>query len=720
MPRRQPNAETQVADTNVPPPGRSVLSRRKRRIYVALALLIPVVFLGILEAGLRFAKYGGYPPTILRVGPMSGGTLCITDNPGPASYFFANKSRPGTLDTYSFLAPKPKGTIRVVIGGESAAKGFPQPMCFAPSAFLEAMLHDLWLDRKVEVINLGTTAVASFPVLGMLTEALDYEPDLVIVHCGNNEFFGAYGVASLHRAGNTPTAMALHRTLRSLALVQFIDSFARPAEPAGHQRTLMETMVGQSFTAPDDPLRGAAAYNLKTHVGKIIERCKARGVPVIVCTMAANERDLAPLGDSDASVLSPEDQAKLHAALEAAEKLMDRESGSAIVQLKSATALLPTHARAQYLLGRAQYAQKDYSSAIASFQKAIDLDPMPWRCPGPSNQAIREAAAQSGAVLCDLQKAFRDASEGGCVGWELMDDHVHPSLLGQALTARAIVSAMTALTGEMTVRPEALANLPGDGEYLRRLGDNPYDRYGVAHTVRVLCDVPFIRRTNPQAYERFDAICRDIERDVPPEVVTVARKWQDPMTHPGAKRPITGMVGRVMIRMGNYDEAERLYEVARRSVAHYSSWNLEYNYFRLVCRERLHKKLSDEDRALALECIERGNFLLSHGRSESGMAERYCGRLHQLRGEWNEAIPFLLAARPKVSGSDLVAVDQALVVSYMSVGRRVDALRLIDDGIDNSGEFASLYRQMRKGLASVPSGDASTQPTSDESAGRPM
>ena len=36
-------------------------------------------------------------------------------------------------------------------------------------------------------------------------------------------------------------------------------------------------------------------------------------------------------------------------------------------------------------------------------------------------------------MLVDLQKAFREASAGGCVGWELMDDHVHPSLLGQAL-----------------------------------------------------------------------------------------------------------------------------------------------------------------------------------------------------------------------------------------------------------------------------------------------
>jgi hypothetical protein len=168
------------------------------------------------------------------------------------------------------------------------------------------------------------------------------------------------------------------------------------------------------------------------------------------------------------------------------------------------------------------------------------------------------------------------------------------------------------------------------------------------------------------------------------------------------------MIGRVMIRQGKYDEGERLYEIASRSVPFYSSWNLEYLYFMLVCRERLHQKLSAADRDLALECIERGKFLLAHSPSESGMAERYVGRLHQLRGEWAEAIPFLLAARPKVTGSDLVAVDQALVMSYTATGKIADATKLIENGIQNSGEYSALYRQMRAGLT-TPTSKPTTQ-----------
>lgn len=673
---------------------RGPLSRRKRRVFAGLALCLPLIVLALLEAALRLAGFGGYAPTILEVGPTPAGTLCINDAAGPATYFFANKTRPGSANTFDFLTPKPKGTIRIFLGGESAAKGFPQPMCFAPSAFLEAMLRDIWPDRRVEVINLGTTAVASFPVLDMLSEAMDYEPDLLIVHCGNNEFFGAYGVASLDTAGRTPLGIRFNRALRRLALAQFAESLIHPPAAEESSKTLMEFMMGRIYIDPDDPLRAAATRNLGVHISSIIDRAGRRGIPVIVCTLPANERDLAPLGEVKLDHLSSGDRATVEASLRRSEATMKSNPAASAKDLAAALALYPQNARAHFLLGQAQFAARDYSAASASFQRAIDFDTMPWRCPGPSNQAIRDTAKNASAVLCDLQQAFREASPGGCVGWELMDDHVHPTLLGQALTAHAIVHAMTRLSGPLAVPADAPGRLPSNEAYLRRLGENLYDRYGVASTVRAICNIPFYRATNPLAYDRFDRICRDLEATMAPEVLAVARKWEDPDTHPGAKRPITGMVGRVMIRLNRFADAEPLYELARRSVARYSSWNLEYNYFLLVSRERLRGRLSETDLALAAECIERGKFLLAHSRSESGMAERYTGRLHQLRGEWQEAVPFLLAARPKVTGTDLVAVDQALVMSYVRIGRAEDARRLIQDGIERSGQYADLYRQM--------------------------
>lgn len=48
-----------------------------------------------------------------------------------------------------------------------------------------------------------------------------------------------------------------------------------------------------------------------------------------------------------------------------------------------------------------------------------------------------------------------------------------------------------------------------------------------------------------------------------------------------------------------------------------------------------------------------------------------------------------------MSAEDLVAIDQALILSYLNTGQKQAALALADDGIRNSGRFAGLYRQMR-------------------------
>jgi tetratricopeptide (TPR) repeat protein len=180
-----------------------------------------------------------------------------------------------------------------------------------------------------------------------------------------------------------------------------------------------------------------------------------------------------------------------------------------------------------------------------------------------------------------------------------------------------------------------------------------------------------------------------------PAILEAAREWQTFRPHAGGLRPLTGMVARVFLRQGQTEEALALYEIAARQVPDYTSWFLEYVYFALACRQKINGPLDEADLDKAAAAIAQGRFLLAHGYSESGLTERYVGRLHQLRGEWSEAIPFLLAARPKMQAEDLVATDQALFLSYLQSGQKKEALALADDGIKNSGRFADLYRRLR-------------------------
>ena len=211
-------------------------------------------------------------------------------------YFFANPTRPGYAEETNFLMPKPADTVRIFIVGESAAKGFPQPRNLTTASFLQAMLTDAWPDRRVEVISLGTTAVASFPLVYLVRDAVQYDPDLVIFYVGNNEFFGAYGVASINASGTLPTwALPFVRWARGLAIVQAAEGLIH--RKADESRTLMEEMVGKTVIPADSPLRAAATQNLETHLDRMLETVRAAGLPAVVCTTASNEAGLRPLGD---------------------------------------------------------------------------------------------------------------------------------------------------------------------------------------------------------------------------------------------------------------------------------------------------------------------------------------------------------------------------------------------------------------------------------------
>jgi tetratricopeptide (TPR) repeat protein len=660
-------------------------------LFRGIAISLPFLALALVEVVLRVFGWGGYPAWIREAGKLpSGAAVCMVEPAASKPYFYANPKRPGYAEQSNFVMPKPPGILRVFLIGESAAKGYPQPRNLSMGSFLREMLAAAHPDKTIEVIDLGTTAVASFPLVYQVREALDFSPDLYVVYVGNNEFFGAYGTGSINSSGTLPPAvMRLQRWLRGLALVQVLDSLVHGR--ADENRSLMEEMIGRISIPADSPLREAAARNLRENLGTMFSEIRAAGIPAIACTTASNESGMAPIGRD-----LPVDTEKFQTLLREAQSSLDAHPERAAGLLREAVTLAPNHASAHFLLGQALAASGNRTAAREAFLQARDLDTMPWRAVSQTEEAIRDAARSAGILLCDIAVIFREADSSGATGWELMDDHVHLSLAGQQKAARAMIEAMRELPPPLRVDDAALASIPSGETLEKKLGRNFYDDYRVNHTMRVLFSVPFLRESNPEALARFTTRVTKAEAQMTPAIFEVAQQWQTMRPHAGALRPLTAMVARVLLREGRTREALELYQIAVTQVPDYTSWYLEYIYFTLACRERLNGRLDENDRDEALRAIEQGRFLLAHGFSGTGLTERHTGRLHQLRGEWEESIPFLQAARPKLGAEDLVACDQALVLSYVKTNRRDEALALVDEGIAKSGRFSGIYRDLRK------------------------
>ncbi len=686
--------------TQESPEGSPSISRRRRRLFIVVTILLPIVMLAGVEVALRLCGVGGHAPIVNVIGEFKNAQLATLSIEGAASYFDRTQSTPGSIGVYTFSIPKPTKTFRVLLAGASAVKGYPQPMGLANSAFLSEMLSDVWPDRNVEILNLGTTAVATFPVLDMLTQMLEFEPDLVVIYAGHNEFFGAYGVGSAQTGGSTPASIRLTRWRNGLGLVKaFAKLFAGHQESKG--KALMEAMVGQSSIAPDSPLREAAARNAGYHIGQMIQRCRNANVPVMVCTLSSNEKNLVPVGAVDLSKLDESDLSRLGQLVKTGISNISSDTSLAIQDLEASLKIAPDHSRVQFLLGNAYLAAGDNKTAATYFQRAIDCDTMPWRAPSQTNEQIVLAAKSHGIPICDVRQAFRDASPDGIIGRYLMDDHVHFSLRGQELLARTIVKSLTEFSGPCAVDKEMFQSLREWQEYAKRLGANEYERYAVAHGLRNIFGVPFMQASNPEAYAHWDGVCKQLLQHWPISFQRVAQEWQDPKSHRSVRRPLSAFVARAMIREKDFARAKPLMETATRNVPKYSTWNIEYVYSTLLCNHEMKGRLDDDSLVLARETIERIRFMLRHVEKNPGLLLRYCGRIHQLCDEWKESIPILEKARKHLWDIEKVACDAALVEAYIRTEDNTKARALANEGIKNAGQFTPHYQRF---LNAIPPG----------------
>ena len=366
----------------------------------------------------------------------------------------------GQMGEHFFVEPAPANHYRVVFVGASTVQGFPHPRRLAAASFLQAMLADAWPEREVEVVNLGITSIASFAVAQVVEDALALSPDLVVVYTGHNEFYGLYGAGRHQR---------LQYFLRQLHLTHLVDGLIGGIGTKDEPTDLIKMAAERGEVPLHSSGRAMAEQNLRDNLRRVSRLCERAQVPLVLCTVVANDAGFAPVGSTEGDEMWKE-------RVERAAQVLTRgyvapeDAEDALQQLEQAAALSSEHAWLWYLQGRALERLGRDDQAQRAFRKARDLDTMPWRAPTAHNAVIRAVAKEHGAVLADVEAAFADVAPAQGVGWEWMVDHVHCSVAGQALLARTVLHSIAALQNI------DLGLLRSAEAYRRDLGDLPVER----------------------------------------------------------------------------------------------------------------------------------------------------------------------------------------------------------------------------------------------------
>jgi tetratricopeptide (TPR) repeat protein len=339
---------------------------------------------------------------------------------------------------------KQPGTFRVFCLGASASAGWPHPASEIYSEYLAAALRHAHPERRIEVFNVSAHAYAAYRVRLIFERVIEFDPDLLILYSGNNEFIEKRRYLTewhwLQRASSLVGRSQLARLLRRGLVAVLAPQSVLRAEQREHAETGLQSKLEQmAVELRSDP---AQFERVKRHYARsiraMVEEAAQRDVPTLLLTVPVNLRDWRP--NASHNGLTGEARKTWESVYDGARSALARGQPRAASELfAEALSLEPEHAETHFLLARARELAGDPALAREDYVRARDLDRNPFRAVSAFNESLREiAAAVPQARLCDAETAFAQASAPHAPGFDLFLDYVHPTKRGNLLLARTV------------------------------------------------------------------------------------------------------------------------------------------------------------------------------------------------------------------------------------------------------------------------------------------
>lgn len=468
-------------------------------LRLSLFLLSPILFFGLLEAGLRLGGYGD--PTGFFIEADVGGTYTTNDRFGwrffPRS--LSRSARP------CVLSAKPAGSVRIFVLGGSAAMGFPDPS-FSFGRILAVMLREQYPGMQFEVVNGAMTAINSHVTLEIARDCAAHEPDLFVVYLGNNEVVGPYGPGTVFQKWS-PSLRLVRTSLwakstRGGQLLGDVAGYFHRNEGTPGRWLGMEMFLNNPVTA-DDPRLTAVYDNYQRNLTDICGVARRVRAPVILSTVAVNLRECPPFSSLHRSDLTPEELTKWKSIYEAGGEL---ESGNrwqeAVERYEAAAKIDDRFAELHFRIGQCLMKASRFAEARDQFALARDLDVLRFRADSRINAIIREVAAKqetAGVRLVDAELAFAESdpdSKGIPGGGDLFYEHVHMTFEGNYLLARSVLDQACAALPQLAALRKHGA-VPSRQRCAELLALTPWAEYTLAaRMVDTTSRAPFTNQFN--------------------------------------------------------------------------------------------------------------------------------------------------------------------------------------------------------------------------------
>jgi len=349
------------------------------------------------------------------------GQKVLTINPRLGSYF----------NPIAFPKEKSANTKRIFVLGGSDVMGFPFGDQGAFSKFLSLGLNQLDPAHHYQVISLAAFGYASYRVARVLKDALNYQPDLIIIMTGHNEFL------EKREYGSAPKFFWLQSKLSRLKIYCLLKTALFKIHPAPKKPLISTDVKWEHFTM-DQKMRAKIIDHYKFNISEMNRLAKKRKTPVLFLTLPVNLKDFPPFHSDHKTNIAASELAewqKLDA--ESQELIAQKNFSEAIPVLEKEAGIDPEYALTWFETAQASLAEGATNLAKSSFKAALEKDAWQVRALPEFNDFLRRLPGKP--EVLDLEPVFDAASKDGIPGDNLFYDHCHPRLETHALIAKEII-----------------------------------------------------------------------------------------------------------------------------------------------------------------------------------------------------------------------------------------------------------------------------------------
>jgi len=339
----------------------------------------------VLELLLRLFNYGQEIP-LFKTFEANPAYYAVNPEVG-RRYFPSSNVTPAVAVTDIFLKQKPAQGFRVFVLGGSSAAGYPYMFNGSFSSILKVILKEYYPDKYIEIVNLAMPAVCSYTVRDIALELADYQPDLILIYAGHNEFYGGLGVASTESLGHSRWLVNLYLGLGNYKTLQLVGDGVLLLRKNIHNMfnnggvnpggTLMERMAQNREIPYGSDLFWKAGEIFRDNMNDVIDYCLEHRIPVMIGTLVSNIRDQAPFVDVFANPQTKEQWERQFKTAENSFRSQDYDAALQAVQRCVALDSLP--ASQYYLQGEIYEVAGDTSAAYQSFYRAKEFDGLRFR-----------------------------------------------------------------------------------------------------------------------------------------------------------------------------------------------------------------------------------------------------------------------------------------------------------------------------------------------------